>query len=146
MLRSQGHLSSHPSSMPMSLFHNPSTLCYVLSYDSYPSPIYPQLHPFSLSHTNFVESSVCAPNSINSNQSFTLLTLYFLAQSHSVCVLLCQVPALGVGLSTAAVWVKYKYSHTGLAGVYLQTTYTVHVCVGIYVYKRTIRILKRGQS
>lgn len=89
----------------------------------------------NLSHIN-IKQSFSAVNSPLIDPVISILCL---------SLLLCQVPALGVGLSTAAVGSIYKCPRRP-GVVYLQATYTLHVCVHMCVFKRAIRILRRGQS
>lgn len=74
--------------------------------------------------------------------SFLTLTPHLFDLKSILCLLLCQVPAQGVGISTAAVRVKYKCSNRPGGGISADTACVfVSTCVQV-----SIGIPWRGQS
>lgn len=119
------HLAAH-TTFTLMLFH----CLFTVALD----PFIPNLIP--LSHWLSWEFLLCCRNKDGTTGCLCFLLLTHLAKSYpsAVCLVLCQVPVLGVGLSTAAVWVKYKCLHRpGAESLQAENTACLcaHVCVQV---------------
>lgn len=109
-----------------------STACYLLSFDSYPSPIHPQLNPFSLLHANLLRGH-SEPKQHTLKLSFLLLTSYVLTQLCPLSVFYCVKFLHWEWAFQQQLWELYIIVHARLEGcihrLHTCACLCAHVCV-----------------